>query len=198
MDEFEQGYEEGNNHEGFPIPKVFLNSDTHAPMTNCVQCDYDLLSGGRFYVVEKIFKKYPTFQKTEILFEYAVCSDCYEQMKGQLSKESMENLAAYMAANTDYQGMQERIAAHPESPEKWLSHCMIKGTPKDEMTEFQMGACFKGDRLMTNTMPPFIIGGFAIEEMNALLSKQTKDEMDDFMGDNFGIPPELRKDLILI
>jgi hypothetical protein len=94
--------------------------------------------------------------------------------------------------------MQKRIEEHPNDPEKWLSQCMIKGTPKNEMTEFQMGACFKGDRLVTNFMPPFIIGGLAMEEMSGLLSKQTKDEMDDFMGENFGIPPELRRDLILI
>ncbi|MFY0592822.1 hypothetical protein [Roseivirga sp.] len=196
MDENELGEE--HKPEGLPIPDIFLNSDTKGPMTNCVQCDYELLSGDRFYVIEKVFKKYPSFQKTEILFEYAVCSNCYENMRGQLSKESMQNLSAYMATKTDFQALQTRMTLYPDQPEEWLSHCMIKGTPKEELTEFQMGACFKGDRLMTNYIPPFMIGGLAMEEMNALLSKETKDEMDDFMGENFGIPPELRKDLILI
>lgn len=175
-----------------------MNSDTKAPLTHCVQCEYDLLAGDRYYMIEKVFKKYPSFQKTEVLFEYAVCSTCYENMKDQMSAESMANLSEYMMMNTDFQAMQKRIEEHPNDPEKWLSQCMIKGTPKNEMTEFQMGACFKGDRLVTNFMPPFIIGGLAMEEMSGLLSKQTKDEMDDFMGENFGIPPELRKDLILI
>ena len=52
--------------------------------------------------------------------------------------------------------------------------------------------------MTTNLMPPFLIGELAIEEMNELLSEETKGEMDDFMGDHFGIPPELRKDIILI
>ena len=43
-----------------------------------------------------------------------------------------------------------------------------------------------------------MIGDVAMEEMNALLSKETKDEMDGFMDDHFGVPPELRRDLILI
>ncbi len=184
--------------EGLPIPDIFLNSDTKAPLTNCIQCDYDLLNGERYYVIEKVFKKYPQFQKTEVLFEYAVCSDCYEKMREQLSAESMANLSGYMMTNTDFAAMQKRIEEHPSDPEKWLSHCMIKGTARESMTEYQMGACFKGDKLVTNFMPPFLIGEQAIEEMNGLLSKQSKDEMDDFMGDNFGIPPELRKDLILI
>ena len=195
MEEYREG---GNSVEGLPIPDIFLNSDTKAPLTHCVQCEYDLLAGDRYYMIEKVFKKYPSFQKTEVLFEYAVCSTCYENMKDQMSAESMANLSEYMMMNTDFQAMQKRIEEHPNDPEKWLSQCMIKGTPKNEMTEFQMGACFKGDRLVTNFMPPFIIGGLAMEEMSGLLSKQTKDEMDDFMGENFGIPPELRKDLILI
>ena len=194
----EEYREEGNSVEGLPIPDIFLNSDTKAPLTHCVQCEYDLLAGDRYYMIEKVFKKYPSFQKTEVLFEYAVCSTCYENMKDQMSAESMANLSEYMMMNTDFQAMQKRIEEHPNDPEKWLSQCMIKGTPKNEMTEFQMGACFKGDRLVTNFMPPFIIGGLAMEEMSGLLSKQTKDEIDDFMGENFGIPPELRKDLILI
>ncbi|OEK00097.1 hypothetical protein BFP97_00565 [Roseivirga sp. 4D4] len=189
---------EGERAEGLPIPDIFLNSDTKGPLTNCVQCDYDLMKGDRYYMIEKVFKKYPSFQKTEVLFEYAVCSTCYENMKDQMSAESMANLSEYMMMNTDFGAMQLRIQEFPDDPEKWLSHCMIKGTPKEEMTEFQMGACFKGDRLVTNFMPPFMIGELAMEEMNNLLSKETKDEMDDFMGENFGIPPELRKDLILI
>lgn len=194
----EEYREEENKAEGLPIPEIFLNSDTKAPLTHCVQCEYDLLGGDRYYMIEKVFKKYPSFQKTEILFEYAVCSTCYENMKDQMSVESMANLSQYMMTNTDFQAVQKRIEENPDNPEKWLSHCMIKGTAKSEMTEFQMGACFKGDRLVTNFIPPFLIGELAMEEMNGLLSKETKDEMDDFMGENFGIPPELRKDLILI
>ena len=37
-----------------------------------------------------------------------------------------------------------------------------------------------------------------LEKKNELLSKETKDEMDGFMDEHFGVPPELRRDLILI
>ena len=190
--------EEQQTPEGLPIPEVFLSSDTKAPLTHCIQCDYDLMKGDRFYMIEKVFKRYAALDKTEVLFEYAICSHCYEKMKESLSVESMFNLSNYMMENTDFAAMQKRIEEHPDDPEKWLSHCMIKGTPKEDMTEFQMGACFKGDRLATNFMPPFMIGELAMEEMNGLLSKETKDEMDGFMDDHFGVPPELRKDLVLI
>lgn len=184
--------------EGLPIPEVFLNSDTKAPITHCIQCEHDLTIGDRYYMIEKVFKRYPALNKVEVLFEYAICSNCYEKMKEGLSAESMANLSQYMLENTDFAAMTARIEEHPDDPEKWLSHCMIKGVPKEEMSEFQMGACFKGDRLVTNFMPPFMIGDLAMEEMNELLSKETKDEMDGFMDDHFGVPPELRKDLVLI
>ena len=191
--------EEFNDREkGLPIPVIFLNTDTGAPMTNCIQCDYDLLKGDRYYVIEKVFKTYPDIGTTEVLFEYAICSHCYEKMKEELSAESMANLSQYMLENTDFQAMQKRIEANPDNPEAWLSHCMIKGTAQEELSEYQIGACFLGDKLVTNFMPPFLIGELAIEEMNSILSQKTKDQMDDFMNDNFGIPPELRKDLILI
>ena len=189
---------EDNQNQGLPIPAIFFNTDTGAPMTNCLQCHYNLLQGDRYYVVEKVFKKYPQIAKTEVLFEYAICSTCYEQMKDELSAESMQNLSEYMFNNTDFSAMQLRMEANPTNPEAWLTHCMIKGTPQEEMSEFQMGACFLGDRLMIDFIPPFIIGDLAIEEMNGILSQKTKDQMDDFMNDNFGIPPELRKDFILI
>jgi hypothetical protein len=190
--------EESEEKEGLPIPDIFLNSDTKGPLTNCIQCDYNLMQGDRFYMIEKVFKRYLALDTTQVLFEYAICSTCYEKMKDGLSEESMTNLSAYMMTNTDFQAMQQRISENPEDPEKWLSHCMIKGMPQEDLTEYQMGACFKGDRLVTNFMPPFMIGNVAMEEMNELLSKETKDEMDGFMDENFGIPPELRKDLVLI
>ncbi|MEC7752563.1 hypothetical protein [Roseivirga thermotolerans] len=192
--------EENKNEEksGIPIPQVFLNTDTGGPIERCIQCDYQVLDGGRHYMIEKVFKRYPEFKKTEVLFEYAICSKCYEEMKEAMSAESMQNLSAYMMGNMNFSQLQQRMEEEPDNPEHWLSSCLIKGTPKEELREYQMGACFKGDRLVMDMMPPFLIGEMALEELNALLSKETKDEMDGFMGDHFGIPPELRKDLILI
>ncbi|PIQ48982.1 MAG: hypothetical protein COW03_07445 [Cytophagales bacterium CG12_big_fil_rev_8_21_14_0_65_40_12] len=187
-----------NREDGLPIPEIFRNSDTKGYLTHCIQCDYELLKGDRYYVIEKVFKRYPNLNSTQVLFEYAICSECYENMKDSLSAESMQNLTNYMMTKMDVSAMQQRIQEHPNDPQKWMSHCMIHGTPEAEMNEYQIAACFKGDKMVTDFMPPYMIGDLAIEELNALLSKQTKEDMDRFMGDVFGIPPELRKDFILI
>ena len=190
--------EEREQSSGLIIPKLFYSTDTKAPITHCIDCDYDLLNGDRYYIIEKVFKRYDQLGTVQVLFEYGICNHCYDKMKDGLSDDSMFTLSNYMMNKTDIMGMQRRIEEHPGDPEQWLKNCMIKGTDVSEMNEYQIGACFKGDRLVTNFMPPFMIGGAAMEEITELLSKQTKDEMDGFMGDHFGIPPELRKDLILI
>ena len=192
MDEQEQSPQE------LPIPKSFLAEDTGKPIDRCIDCDHDLMKGDRYYVIEKVYKRYPELSKTEVLFEYAICHICYDKMKEKLSAESMANLSNYMMTNTDFDGMHKRINEHPDDPEKWLTNCMIKGTSMDEMKEYQIGAFFKGDKLVTNYLPPFMVGELAMEEMNELLSDETKDEMDGFMDEHFGVPPELRRDLILI
>ena len=190
--------EEKGDKPSLAIPKLFYNTDTNAPMTNCIDCDYALLKGDRHYMIEKVYKRYQELETVEVLFEYAICSECYDKMRQGMSVESMFTLSNYMMNNSDIKGMQRRIEEHPEEPEKWLSNCMIKGTDVSQMNEYQIGACFKGDQIATNFMPPFMIGGAAMEEITSLLSKETKDEMDGFMDDHFGIPPELRKDLVLI
>lgn len=189
-DDFKQG--------GLPIPDIFRNSDTKGYLTNCIQCDYELLKGDRLYVIEKVFKRYPNLNSKQVLFEYAICSECYENMKESLSAESMQNLSNYMMTRVDFSAMQQRIQEHPNDPEKWMSHCMINGTAESELNEYQVAACFRGDKMVTDFMPPYLIGEVAIAELNGLLSTQTKEDMDRFMGDIFGIPPELRKDFILI
>lgn len=190
--------EHPKDEQGLPIPEIFLSSDTKSPIDRCIDCDHDLLKGDRYYVIEKVFKRYPAIEKVEVLFEYAICHQCYDQMKDKMSAESMQNLSSYMMTNTDFNALHERINQHPDDPEAWLDRCMIKNMPIEELSEYQMGAFFKGDQLMTNYLPPFMVGNLAMEEMNQLLSKETKDEMDDFMDDHFGVPPELRKDLVLI
>lgn len=191
MEEFEEK-------EGLPIPDVFLASDTKKPLDTCIDCEYDLMKGDRYYVIEKVFKRYPAMNSVEVLFEYAICQNCYDQMKEKMSAESMQNLSEYMMSNTDFAALHERINQSPNDPEAWLDRCMIKGSNVEELSEYQMGAFFKGDRLVTNYLPPFMVGDLAMEEMNQLLSKETKDEMDGFMDEHFGVPPELRKDFVLI
>ena len=75
MDEQEQKLNQ------LPIPKPFLAEDTGKPIDRCIDCGHDLMLDDRYYVIEKVFKRYPNLNKTEVLFEYAICHICYDKMK---------------------------------------------------------------------------------------------------------------------
>ena len=79
--------------------------------------------------------------------------------------------------------------------EDWLDRCLVKGTPISEMDEYQIfGHCDGKDLLFT--LFPYAIGGEAIDEISLLLSNKTLGEIDGFMENHFGLPPELRKLLL--
>ena len=52
-----------------------------------------------------------------------------------------------------------------------------------------MAMC-QGDELLVGVGSPMMISGVAMRQIAELLSEQTRGWMDDFVGDNFGMPPE--------
>lgn len=96
----------------------------------------------------------------------------------------------------------EEPAAPPEVPsagaspdlDRWLDHCIIHGTPVEELSEFQLiGHCQGREMLVTHM--PFVIGGEAMDEILQLLSNETLDELGGFRDEHFGPPPALKRDL---
>ena len=75
------------------------------------------------------------------------------------------------------------------TPEKWLDHCLISGRPRSEITNFQIGGLFFGDKMALSALP-YLISAKAVEEIGEKLSEQTRGYMRDFIGDQFGMPPE--------
>jgi hypothetical protein len=49
---------------------------------------------------------------------------------------------------------------------------------------------------MQLSLLPYALGGEAIDEIGGLLSNKTIGEIDGFMDEHFGLPPELRKLLL--
>ena len=70
--------------------------------------------------------------------------------------------------------------------------CLITGRPAQEFETYQMAAFCRGTKLHPQ-QPPMLIGDSVIEESNHLLSAQTRDELNNFINNNFGWPPEFAK-----
>jgi len=175
------------NFKNTNIPKQFLSYLSQKPIENCIKCEKYLLDDRTVYFIEKAIKN------GEVEFEYAICSDCAEKMKGTMSEESVQNMENYFMDNSQIKEYQHRLMNEEElSPQDFLGNCVVTGTPLEETEEYQLVGVFEGDKVYPYAIP-FAISFQATEIINGLLSKQTKDEMDGFIDDFTGLPPDWRE-----
>lgn len=185
------------------IPDILYSTDTGKPFTNCMVCNKPLLEAASPYFIEKAFKHYRSFDLENVIFEFAMCLECAEKLHKSMSEESVRKIEEYFKTRVDFEERNKQMM-ESENPEldQWISKCIIKNTPIKESDEYHICImCF--NKILIFTQFPYAIGGEALEEIQELLSKQTLDEMDGFIGKYFTGPPEFReyfksKKLILI
>lgn len=181
--------------EMIEIPEIFRSSIDKKPFENCISCDRYLLDEGTTYFIEKSVRNYKDHGVTDTIFEYAMCIDCMENMRQAVSKESVQRMSEYFLSQVDPLERQLLMLNNETmNVAPWIEKCIIKGTSKTELDEFQLHCQCNGKNMVFSYMP-YMIGGAAMEEMAELLSAKSRGEMDDFMDNNFGLPPELKKEL---
>ncbi len=184
-----------------PIPPVFHSSETGAPFARCLRCERELRRSGAPYLIEKAYRAVPQYDAREVVFEYALCLDCYAALAERLSADSRRRIQAYVGERADLaRRARERMAAarqaSGEAPHVaadlggWLDRCLIDGTPARELAEYQLVALGAGDRLVLSHLPA-LVGGPALDAMAALLSAETLDELGGFYHDHLGPAPDL-------
>jgi hypothetical protein len=70
--------------------------------------------------------------------------------------------------------------------------CVITGIPVAELDEYMIYGHFRGDKMVKSSMP-YLLSGSVMDDVSDLLSNQTIDQLDDFMGKYFSGPPELEE-----
>ena len=180
-----------SNRNYIAIPPDFYSQSTDAPFSHCICCDTSFRENGQEYIIEKAFRRYPRFELSDTVFEYAMCFECLLLLQRQMSETSLRSVEAYFDEAPD---LKDRLYLPQESVElaSRLSHCMIKGTPIEELSEYQILGLCQYDFMLVGPFP-YMIGGEAMDEIAALLSNKTLGEIDGFMDKHFGLPPELRK-----
>jgi len=183
-----------HDHNKKLIPEAFFNYSTGSHFTNCLDCERYLLGGDTEYFIEKAIKSYKGYKATDVIFEYAICMECAEKVRKKMSVESMQSIQDYFMSNVNLNKRLKFVNDNTDRPERWIDECMVKGTVKEDLEEYQIYAQCRGDALITTQMP-YMISGPALDEIANLLSNETLDELDGFMKDNFGPPPELAETL---
>jgi len=178
-----------NLYKKINIPEIFYSTMTNQPFTNCTACDTYLLDD-EDYLIEKAFKHNKKYNTTDVIFEYAMCFDCFEDVYSSLSEESRSRLEEYYRNNVDFAERRQRNFAQKElDTSHWLSHCLIKNTSIDPEEEYQIAGEFLGNKIVLHDFP-FALSEKALEDMVQLLSNKTIDQLDDFSGEYLGPPPE--------
>ncbi len=173
------------------VPKIFCAEKTGKEFENCSLCGnkFDVQS---IYIVEKAFKKNRQSGKHELIFEYALCNKCQENMRQELSEESLKSIGMYYKLYVDFEKRYNKLIEKnpPDNLNDWISHCIITGKPISEQEEYTIGAQIYNNELIFSGLP-FALGAKALEEMQELLSKKTKDFLDGFQKEIF--PPDIRE-----
>lgn len=169
------------------IPKEFYSFETNQPFERCIECNKFLLDGDTDYIIEKAFKSYEGYTATDTVFDYALCMDCADRMRKEISKESWKKMMQYFQDNMD---LMHRFGMQNQSPVEGLNACLIKKTKIQDCSEYQIYAQCRGKKLNVEN-PPYMLSGEVMEELLPLLSDQTIDEMNGFMNKHFSPDPSL-------
>ncbi len=180
------------------IPAKFENSISEKNFSHCSVCGADLIANNKDYLIEKAYKRFANNLGEELLFEIAVCFDCAETMKGELSKESLESISAFFQKKS----FEQKQANPNPDPSILLGQCLLSGKNLCDMQEYQVYAHCRGGQLADHHSY-YMLSDEIIEEIQELLSDHTRDQLQKFSDDNLGIPPELKKlfsngDLIIL
>lgn len=177
------------NKKQHKIPLSLRNEEGNLH-SHCRVCNAYLLENESEYYLEKVVRRVPELETEQVLFEFAVCAHCLGELRKSLSKKSKAAMENFFTAK-----MKETFIQRPETNayaafENKL--CLITGKSAKEFETYQMAAFCQGTKLHPH-QPPMLIGDSVLEESSELLSAETRDELNNFLNNNFGWPPEFAK-----
>lgn len=168
-----------NKHLDHLIQHICNDFEKNTPFLSCSFCNKDFKENEVYYV-EKAFKHHLNFKSSDVILEYALCNKCMLEIRANLSIESKERIDNYFESNLKQEYLQSG------------TQCCIYGDSIYDEKEFQVvavaknGSLIEGGRLL-------ILGAKAMDEIQELLSAQTKEELNNFFDSIIDMPPELRK-----
>lgn len=172
--------------EYLEIPKDFHSLETGQLISHCIDCERYLLDDIE-YVLEKAIKNYPEANSQDVIFEYAICMDCADKMRKELSQESIASINNYFFSKIDINNLSESLET--KTIDEMYSNCIITSKHQNELEEYQIYAHCKGSKMIKSIFP-YMISIDAAMELGELLSLETRDFLDNFKDKHFAPPPE--------
>ena len=170
------------------IPSEFYCDANGSVFEECTFCRKKMFASSEAYMIEKSFKINPNNGKKNTVFEYAICMSCNLKKMNAMSSESVSNIKSYMQENFS----QEDWELKTNSGSNLFEKCAVTGKNVEELSEYNIIGQFFSNKMVLSHFPILLSPAIG-EEIQELLSQETKDEFDDFMNTINEVPPELKE-----
>ena len=168
-----------------PIPESFYSFEGNL-LEECAVCTRPLLRSGVRYMIEK------AYVGSEPIFEYALCVGCQEGMSGDISRESIQRVEAHFEERVDIDQRRRRLPSPAgKDPLPWLTECFLTKKHQDDCRSHAIYAHCEGPWMPLGDLP-LMLSDQGMDDLQRLLSKQTRETLDEFIDQYLGMPPELK------
>jgi len=174
--------------EYIPIPKIFQPFGDEGPFQECMICSCDLLDEDDDvqYVIER------AFVGDEPIYEFAICVDCQHEMFEELSGESRQRIQAHFEERVDLADRRELLISESELDlDSWIDACVLTKTKRKSSRAHAIYGHCCGSNLLFSYMP-YVVSEEGMQGLQHLISKKTRDQLDGFVDDYLGLPPEFK------
>jgi len=170
----------------FEIPKLFYSDLTGVPMEKCISCEINLIHNEINYVIEKALKTHHGYKSYATIFEYAMCLTCVDKLKGNISAKSLQRIHQYFVQYIDLKRFDISLEDNDISKiECRMEKCMVNGKYVEELKECQIYAQCVGDKMIVREFP-YMMSGQAMDDVVALLSSETLDDLNKLKDELIG------------
>ncbi|MBK8808273.1 MAG: hypothetical protein IPO21_17265 [Bacteroidales bacterium] len=137
-----------------PVAPVFFSDETGKPFTNCKLCNKELVESNSVYTIEKAYVRNVEKNENKLIFEFVYCNDCMEELRGSISKESMQRITAYFQSNSNIIERYEKFSkSNLFDADSWINNCIINNSDISEIEEYQLYCSCKGGNMLLILLP---------------------------------------------
>ena len=177
--------------ERIRIPSV-LHSLYDGPFRRCLVCERELLKSMHEYLILKWMRR------DEPLAEYAICTECNDDVWRAFSEETRRTLEAEFQRCVDWEQRRFELLSTADiynfDIEPWIRHCLLTGKALAECDDYQLLAHCEGPYLLLWDKP-WMRSGESLRYTRSLWSSESRREYDDFVEKRLGPTPTFAKEL---
>lgn len=166
------------------IPKIFKTSVSEDFFRKCLICEGDLIENDEEYLIEKVISN----GKVEI--EYAICINCLQKEREKLSEESLNRIEKFFGSYEKKFNQRKEILNNVIDVNLYLKNCLISDLEITNNSDYHIFAHCLGDKMLMGFYP-YALRFEVIDYIQTILSKKTKDELDNFRRRYFDLPPDI-------